>query len=213
MPLANALIRNVSVTIYGSAANGGAGFKNSYNVFTYQRTTTLNAFSKPQLNVVFQASVVAPMLAAMNIRYTPNFVGIRNIDDPLDAEQTFAAVGIGAIGTDSLPLNSAVYMLLRTALRGRNYRGSKHFGPANEVDTLQDILVTAGLARWQAVRDAIKLNLVDAGGNQWAPTVLSRNLSNLVIGPVAVVTATPITDVLLDLNIGSMKHRRARTIR
>lgn len=211
IPAAN--IFNVQIEIKGTAATGGSSVTPSINVFSYQRTTSVNPFTKVALNTIFQATVIAPLLAAMNVRYTPNLLTIRILDDFNDYPTNFAVAGVGAIATDSLPSNEAVYLLLRTSLRGRNYRGSKHFGPASEVDTTNDLLVGAGLARWQAVQAAVLSNLVDANGNTWVPTVLSRNLSNLSLLPLASVVATQITDVLLDKNIGTMRRRRSVTVR
>lgn len=206
-------IRNLQLIVNGTAATGGSSVTPSINVFNFQRTTTVNPFTKIAFNTVFQASVMNVILAAMNVRYTPSNCSVRVLDDYNDSPTIFAIAGVGAIATDSIPSDDAVYMLLRTALRGRNYRGSKHFGPLSEIDTTNDILTGAGLARWQDVRDAVLSNLVDANGNTWVPTVLSRNLSNLNLLPVALVVATQVTDCLLDLNVGTMRRRRSKTIR
>lgn len=204
---------NFQIAIYGTAATGGAGVTPSINIFNYQRNSVVNLLSKAALNTIFQTAVIAPLAAAMNVRWTANNVGIRNIDDPTDSVTLFSAAQVGAITTDSLPSDDAVYFLFRTNLRGRNYRGAKHFGPASEVDTTQDLLTGAGLARWQAVGVALALSLVDANGNQWVPMVLSPSLSNLTSLPAALVVSNAVTQVLLDLNIGTMKKRRSRTIR
>jgi hypothetical protein len=213
MPIAPNLIFDVQATILGSSSSGGAGVKNVYNVFTFLRQSSVPAFTKASFNTAFQLNVLVPLAAAMNVRWSANLVAVRVLNDYLDAEQTFAAAHVGAIATDSLPLNSAVYLLLRTALRGRNYRGAKHFSPASEVDTTQDVLTGAGLARWQAVRDAVGASWVDGNGNTWVPTVYSRNLSSPNLLPVATIVSNAVTQSLLDLNIGDMKKRRSRTIR
>lgn len=211
IPAAN--IKDVQIIINGTAATGGSSVTPSINIFSYQRTTVVNPFTKTSLNTIFQSTVVAALLAAMNVRWTPANLNIRILNDYNDAPTVFNVAGVGAIATDSLPSDDAIYMLLRTALRGRNYRGSKHFGPASEIDTTNDILTGAGLARWQAVQAAILSNLVDSNGNTWVPTVLSRNLSNLKLLPIATVIATQINNVLLDLNVGTMRKRRSKTIR
>lgn len=206
-------IQNVQIVINGTAATGGSSVTPSISVYSYKRTTTVNPFSKANLNTIFQTTVVVPLLAAMNVRWTPSNLTIRVLDDFNDAGQVFTIAGNGAIATDSLPSNQAVYLLFRTALRGRSYRGSKHFGPASEVDTTNDILTGAGLTRWQAVRDGLAASMVDASGNTWVPTVLSRKFSRLNELPIAFVSAEQITGVLLDLNIGTMRKRRSKTIR
>lgn len=213
MPIPAANIFNVQIEVKGTAATGGSSVTPAINVFSYQRTTSVNPFTKIALDTIFQTTVMVPLKAAMNVRYTPGSLTIRVLDDFNDYATVFPVAGVGAIATDSLPSNEAVYMLLRTTLRGRNYRGSKHFGPASEVDTTNDLLVGAGLVRWQAVQAAVLSNLVDANGNTWVPTVLSRDLSNLALLPIASVVATQVTDVLLDLNIGTMRRRRSTTVR
>lgn len=213
MALPNNQIRNVQCIINGTAATGGSSVTPSINIFNFRRLTVANPFVKADFNTIFQTSIVVPLLAAMNVRYTPNNLTVRILDDFNDSPRVFAVAGVGAIATDSLPSDDAIYMLLRTALRGRNYRGSKHFGPASEVDTTNDILTGAGLARWQTLQTAVGANFVDAQGNTWVPTVLSRNLSNLSLLPLATVVATDVTEVLLDLNVGTMRKRRSRTVR
>lgn len=212
MPIAPGLITHAEVVILGTAATGGSSVTPSINVFNYRRTSTVPVLGKGSLNTIFQTTVLVPLLAAANVRYTPGNVAIRWTDDALDAPASFAAAGVGAIATDSLPSDDAVCMILQTGLRGRSFRGAKHFGPASEVDTTNDILVGAGLGRWNAVKAAVLSALVDANGNTWIPQVLSRKLSQLRVNPTTVV-ANDITLVQLDLNVGTMRRRRSRTIR
>lgn len=213
MPIPANAIKDCQIIINGTAATGGSTVTPSINVFSYQRTTTVNPFTKTALNTIFQATVMAPLLAAMNIRYTPTNLTIRILNDYNDAPTVFAVAGVGAIATDSIPSDDAVYYLFRTALRGRNYRGSKHFGPLSEIDTTNDLLTGAGLARWNTVKAALLSALVDANGNAWLPTVLSRQKSNLKLQPIAQVAANEVTEVLLDLNVGTMRRRRSKTVR
>jgi len=212
MPISPALIRVAEIGILGTSATGGSSVTPSINIFHYRRTAVAVAPSKSQLNTIFQSSIVAPLLLAMNVRYTPANLYIRWIDDANDAPTVFSVAGVGAIATDSAPSNDAVYFLYRTALRGKSYRGSKHFGPLSEVDTTQDILTGAGLARWNVVKAGLVLPLTDAGGNTWTPAVLSRKLSQLRTNPTTVV-ANDVTEVLLDLNVGTMRKRRSKTVR
>jgi hypothetical protein len=210
--LPDAQLLHAEIIVFGTNDAAGSNATPCQNVFHYRRNSIVNPISKPNLNTVFQANVLTPILAASNARYKPNNVTIRMINDPLDAPQAFAAGGAGAIGTDSEPSDDAVYMLLRTAVRGRSFFGSKHFGGTSEVDTTGDILTGAGLARWVVVKTAIGNNLVDASPNTWTPFVFSRFLSTMGIFALNVVGAD-VTAVLLDLNIGTMRRRRSRTVR
>lgn len=212
MPIPVNQIRTAEIGILGTAATGGSSITPSINIFHYQRAGVSVAPSKAALNTAFQAAIVAPLLAAMNVRYTPGTLYIRWIDDCNDAPAVFNVAGVGAIATDSLPSDAAIYCLLRTALRGRNYRGSKHFSPGSEVDTTNDLLTGAGLVRWQAVQTALRAPITDATPNTWNLAVVSRALSQLQTNPTTVVVNNVI-DVLLDLNVGTMRKRRSKTVR
>lgn len=211
IPAAN--IQHVQIVVLGTAATGGSNVTPSINVFNYRRLTVVNPFTKIAVSNIFQANVLAPILLAMNVRYTPGNLTVRILNDFNDAPTVFAAAGVGAIATDSLPSDDAVYFLFQTALRGRSYRGSKHFGPASEVDTTNDLLTGAGLGRWNVVKAALLANMVDANGNTWTPVVLSRKLSQLNLLPIANVVSNDVTNVLLDLNVGTMRKRRSKTVR
>lgn len=212
MPIPASSMLQFQIVVQGVSAAAGSNAKSTYNVFNYRRTSGINPITKAALNTAFQTGVIAPLLLAMNVRYSPTSLTIRCLNDALDAPQLFTAAGSGAIATDSGPNNEAVYFLFRTALRGRNYRGSKHFSPMSEIDTTGDVLTGAGLTRWQTVGTALAANLTDANGNIWVPQVLSTTLSQLTINPVNVV-ANDVIQVLLDLNIGTMRRRRSRTVR
>jgi len=212
MPIPATSQLQFQIVVQGQAAAAGSNAKSSYNVFNYRRASGIPTITKAALNTAFQSNVLTPILAAMNARYSPVNLTIRCLNDALDAPQVFSAAGAGAIATDSLPSDAAVYFLLRTSLRGRSYRGSKHFGPASEVDTTGDVLTGAGLTRWQAVGTALALNFADSNANTWIPQVVSTTLSNLVINPTNVI-ANDVTQILLDLNVGTMRRRRSRTVR
>lgn len=212
MPIAPALISVAEVITFGHAAAGGSNITPSLNNFCFRRGSTVPVLDKTALKNIFVTNVLTPLLAAMNVRYTCDYLTVRWVDDALDVPLSFAIALPGAIATDSLPSDDAVYYLYRTGLRGRNYRGAKHFGPASEVDTTADVLTGAGLARWQTVQTALAASNTDANGNVWAPAVLSRSLSQLRTNPTTVV-ANNVQQVLLDLNIGTMRHRRSRTVR
>jgi len=212
MPLPDAQQRYFEIVLKGTQAAAGSGVAPAINVFNYYRVTVAAAINKAQISAAFAATVVTPLLAAANARYSPNLTLIRNLDDKTDLPVSTAVAGAGAIATDSEPSDDAVYILLRSSLRGKSYRGGKHFAGTSEVDTTGDVLTGAGLTRWQAVRDACKANFTDAGGNVWAPVIVSRKLSNFVPVPAVIVSAF-VSDALLDLNIGTMRRRRTKTVR
>lgn len=212
MPLPDNQLLIAEVVVRGTQAAAGSSVTPSINVFHYRRNAVAVPMSKAALNTVFQANILVPILAAANVRYTPNTVSIRMLNDAEDAYADFAAAGAGAIATDSEPSDDAVFIYLKSGLRGKSYQGGKHFGGTSEVDTTGDILTGAGLARWQTVRNALTPNLVDATPNAWTPCIFSRTLSQFRLNPTNIVTADVVT-ALLDLNIGTMRRRRSCTVR
>jgi hypothetical protein len=211
MPIPTNQILVAELVVKGTQAPGGSAVTPSINVFYYKRTNTANVPDKTLLYNQFNTVVIAPLLLAANVRYTVNRVGVRWADDALDLPIDVVNAGVGAIATDSLPSDDAVYFRLYTALRGKSYRGGKHFSPASEIDTTNDLLTGAGLARWQVLKTAMAANLTDANGNVWNPVVLSRKLSQLKKNPTTLIS-NAITSVVLDANIGTMRRRRSKTV-
>jgi hypothetical protein len=202
------------IAMLGTLAAGGSNAVNVASIFHYRLGVLTAPPTKVALETVFNGAtgIVAPFLAAANSRYTQSQNTVRWIDDALDAPASTARAGVGAIATDGQPSIDSVTMLFRTGIRGKSYRGSKHFPGVNEVDTTDDILTGAGLALWQTLQTACAANLTDALGNVWVPSVLSRKLSTLATNPTTVV-ANDVTQVLLNLNVGSMRRRRVSTVR
>jgi hypothetical protein len=196
----------------GTLAAGGSNAVNVASVFHYRLTAIIAPPTKNAIEAGFNAGVVAALLAAYNVRYTQTNNSVRWVDDALDAPAFIPRAGVGAIATDGMPTIDSVSFLLQTGLRGKSYRGSKHFPGVNEIDTTNDILVGAGFARWQAVQTAIQAALVDTALNTWVPSVLSRKLSVLGTNPTTVV-ANDVVQVLLNKNVGTMRRRRVLTVR
>jgi hypothetical protein len=200
------------ITAKGVYAAAGSSAKNIVSVFHYRLALLAAAPTKTALETIFQTTVCIPMTAAMNSRYTQQENRVRWINDATDPGVSFARAVPGAVATDSMPCDDCVSLLYRTGLRGRAYRGSKHFAGVNEIDTTGDVLTGAGLIRWQALQTGLFTTLVDALGNSWIPSVLSRSKSVLATNPTTVV-ANDVTQVLLNKNVGIMRKRRVATVR
>jgi hypothetical protein len=160
----------------------------------------------------FAASVVAALAAAANVRWAANLLSCRFFDDPTRLAVSAASAAVGAIATDSAPQQNTVCMKIPTGIRVPPLVGGKKFGAVNEVDTTNDILVGAGLARWQAVRDACFAGFTDADGNVWTLYVLSREHSILDNLPQAVITAYAATSVILKKNVLTLRRRRSSQV-
>lgn len=212
MGIPNAAQTVVTIKIAGVMASAGGRAVNTLNVFHYRRSTTANALNKAQVSAIFQTAVVVPLALALNVRFTQVNNTVRIVNDAQDQEVAFGNAAVGAIASDSYDSRSAVYMGYQTGIRGKRFRGSKHFAPLSEVDTTGDILTGAGLARWQTVQAACAASFTDAGGNTWIPVVLQGPpLSQLRTNPTTVQTAD-VTTVTLNKAIGSMKRRRAGSV-
>lgn len=212
MPYVPVLGSIAEIIAQGTLAALGSNGQNVASVFHYRLALLVAPATKLALDNAFNAGVGAACLAAYNIRYVQSQDVVRYVNDATDAGISFAHAGVGAIATDPLPSDACVSFLLRTALRGRSYRGAKRLPAINEIDTTGDVLTGAGLARWQTVQSSMFANLVDALGNVWTPSVVSRSLSQLLVNPTTVV-ANDITSVLLNKNIGTMRGRRVLTVR
>lgn len=202
----------MEIVVKGTVSPGGSSQTPCGNVFFYRRVTNGSSVTKAALSTIFQSTVLVPLLAAANAAYSPNTLRMRFLSDATDPATDIAAAGVGAIATDSEPSLDAVVCLLKTTLRGKNARGFKHFGGTSEVDTTRDVLTGAGLARWQAVRDALSVQLNDALGNVWAPFLFSRPGSQWRVNPT-VIRGANINTAVLDLVIGSMRKRKPKLVR
>lgn len=196
----------------GTYASAGSGARTVVQNCMYQLAVVAALPTKAALEAAFDAGPMAAYLAAANSRFTQSMNQVRFLDDATDAFESTTRAGVGAIGTDSSPILDCVTLYFKTALRGRSYRGFKHFVGLNEADTTGDVLTGAGLARWQGVQAAYGAVIVDALGNSWTPCVVSQKLSQLLVNPTTVV-ANPVSQVLLNKTVGSMRKRRVATVR
>jgi hypothetical protein len=126
----------------------------------------------------------------------------------------FNATQVGAVAGDSMPMHCSVFILLKTGLKGKSYRGSKKFGPLSESDTAaggDDILDAGALTKWGALNTAIVQPFTDGSGVVWTPCIVSRKLSQLKVNPTTVVQ-NQVTVGLLRKSIGRMKKREAKSV-
>ena len=215
MPIASTLISHAEIIMTGLIGAGGSNTINTQFVFHYRRTATINPLSKALLAAAFQAGPGAPIVAMLNARWSEKTVSVRWMDDPLDAAVPFANVNVGGIAGDSMASHLAVFVLFRTGLRGRSFRGGKHFGPFSEADATtagDDILNAAAIARLATTIAALGAPIVEAGPNTWNPCVYARSLSSPNLQPVAAIATNDIQTVLFNKRLGNMKRRMVRSI-
>lgn len=202
----------LEIVAKGTLAANGSNSVNIINVFHFRRTSTLDPISKANIESAFQAAVMDKVLLAASEDYGQDGTTLRFIDDALDAAALFSETGVGAIATDRAPGLDCVTMQLVTGIRGRFARGSKHFAGLVEAHTTGDIINGTGATLWNAVRDGIKNGFTDADGNVWVPFVNSHQPpAQWLVNPVVMV-ANDVTNVILNLTVGTMRRRKAKTV-
>jgi len=161
--------------------------------------------------IAFKDFIDTVLSAALSDTYVADSVTGRFMDDPTTGATVVGNDLVGAISGDRATGFNAVTIRLASAGRGRNYRGSKHFAPIAESDTLKDALNTTPLTRWQAVASAINdlVSVADGQGNIWGLVILSRNLSDLTANP-SVFSGADFTAATTNARIGRMIRRQER---
>lgn len=202
----------VEIIVKGTAAEPGGTLKNIFNVFHYALGPSGAAASALAVGNAFVAQVWPNIAPALSIGYKASEVDARLLDDPTNPAVVCTKQADGATAGDWLPPHNAVTIILKANLRGRNYRGSKHFSPVAESDTTADEINAAALAKWQAVRDTLGAALSPSGAGQYFPVILSRTKSQLVKAPVT-IDAANFSQQLLNLTIGTMRRRKEKTKR
>jgi len=214
MPIPSTSIDVVEVQMRGTVSAAGSSAKNIDSVFHFRRTATVLAVSKTQVETAFDASIGAAIIAALNNRYTQTQNTIRWVNDAVDQAVGVSRAGVGAIAGDSMPVSASAYLNMVTGLRGRSYKGGKHFGPMSESDTTgatSDLFNAAALVRLNAVAAAILAGFTDAAGNVWVPSILSRKQSQMNVNPTSLIY-NDVTLVSTNKRVGWMRHRRVASV-
>jgi len=214
MGIASTSISHAEIHLQGQLVAGGSNSVNTDYVFHYRRTSTVPPLSKPNLDTIFQSTVAAKIILAVNVRWSQLTNTIRWLDDATDPPIPISHVNLGAIVTDGMSAVEAAFILLKTGLRGKSYRGGKHFAGLNEVDTTapnDDVLNAAAIVLWGNVVTALGTALVDASGNTWYLEVMSRTLSQLTVNPTTVV-GNDVNQILLNKRIGRMRGRQPKSV-
>jgi hypothetical protein len=186
-----------------------------YNIYHFRRTTTINVLVKSHINTAFQANVVAPLLLALNVDYTQSANTIRFFENPIDEATAFTESGVGAVTGNRLPDLNAAVIQLHSGVRGRPYRGSKHYGPIAESSTTGDDLTSGAVTLFDAVGAALVAGFADSDGNAWVPGLkggvrIGSDAQYLTVPTTTIWT--DITSYVLNKTVGSMRRRKTKTI-
>lgn len=214
MPIPVNQLVNVEIVVNGLIAAGGSGNTPTANIFHFRRTTVVNPVNKANIDAAFQAAIVVPLGAALNNRWLQTRNDVRFLNDANDAYVPFAHAVAGAVAGDSMDSIATAFILLKTGLRGKSYRGSKKLGPLSEADTTspnEDILNAAAIARMTTLMTALGTPIVDANGNTWNLSVVSTKLSQVRLNPT-VVSATDVATIALNKRISRLKKRQRKSV-
>lgn len=214
MPIPLNQVNVAEISVKGKMDSGGSDAVNTNFIFHYRRTATAVDPDKTALKVIFKSSVLSVIILALNQRWNASLIDIRWVNDATDPYLSISDTSQGAIAGDSLQSDDSAYLLHRTSLRGRKYRGSKHLAPLSESDVTtpdEDIWNAACLTRLAAINTALLTTLTDTTGNSWKYTILSRTDSQIKVNPTTVVV-NDVTSALVNKRIGRMKRRYVKSV-
>lgn len=203
----------VEIATLAVAASEGGGVKNFANIYHFRRPSPTGTLNKANVETAFNTAITPSVLAALSIDYTQTMDNVRMIDDALDPILSVTRSGVGGRGGERLPDFCAVGMRMNSATRGRFARGSKHYGPIAESDSIGDVFLNpAAIARFQAIAAAVLAGFTDSDGNLWQPVILSRKPpAQYLTNPVTLVTY-PCIACIVNKTIGIMKRRKVRSL-
>lgn len=212
MPIPDPDKLTVEIAHVGTVAAGGGATRNFANVYHFRRTSIGGAYDNVVIANEFIAAMVPTICAALSADYTTIAVTARCLDDALDPGGTVTDATAGAIAGQRLPDYVAAVLIFRTALRGRNYRGRKHYGPIVEADTTGDVLTAGAITRMGNISTALSGGMTDANANTWVQCVVSKTLSQLATNPTNVVYAN-VNQTLVNHTVGTLRRRKVPTVR
>ena len=200
------------ISAFATAVAEGGGVKTFVNVYQFQRTSPAGTLDKSHVESAFNTAINPSVLAALSIDYTQVYDTVRMLDDALDIPTVVVRSGVGARTGQRLPDFNAATLRLNSATRGRFARGSKHYGPVAESDSLGDALEAAAVTRFKAIGTAILAGFTDSDGNVWLPVVVSRKAPAQYKTNPCVIRSYQITSTVLNSTLGTMRRRKVRSL-
>jgi hypothetical protein len=177
------------------------------NVYTFRRPTGAGTPTKTAIATAFKTAILTPLQPCLSVSYITDWLDVRFLDDPFDPFYTSALALDGTVTGDSLPSVNNVTLQLKSGLRGRSNRGSKHYGPIGESDTQLDGLTSGALTRWATFVAALLAGFTDGGGFVWTPFIVSQ-LGSTFSPTVATVVGVNVTEILVNPTLGIMRRRK-----
>lgn len=188
--------------------------KQFVNVLHFRRITGSTPPNMTTLVTSLDTNGLAMVLVNVNVNALWNSSSLRPLDDPLNPGIVYA-VNTGNPGGqtgDRYDSFSAAKLSLNTGIRGKSFRGSKHFGPLSESDAAGDDLNAGAITNWTNTAVAIfgsPFILSDGTGNTFQCCVLSTLLSKLT-PPSIQFTGADVLSATLNHTIGTMRRRKEK---
>lgn len=194
------------VTVGTALSTGESRTKKIYNVWDFIRQSSGGAPSKTAAATAFNTSIFTPLAACLSVSYVKLQSTVRWLDDPKDPFVNATGPVNGGVLGDSLPSVNNATLQLQSGVRGRSYRGSKHFGPIAEAHTTLDYLNSTALALWATFQTAYLAGMTGSDGFVYKPVIVSATLSKLT-STIATVVAVPVTGTIINAQLGIMRKR------
>ncbi len=208
----SAITNVVEIVTQGNVAETGGSSKSVWNVWHYfQNPNAPGPQSAVAVANVFLTSVWANIAAQLSIAWVGSATLARYLDDVTFPLLSANVPATGSLALPRLSTGQAVVILRRSATRGKNFRGSQHFGPLAAAQVVADELTAGGVTAWTALLATIAGNIT-VGGQTYSPCIVSKSLSQLRQNPVT-IQGSAITQALLNKTIGTMRRRKERTVR
>lgn len=214
MPIPANQITVAEIVVKGQIPSGGSNAINTVTIFHYRRQGVAVAPSKTALEAAFTAGPVVQLGLLLSARWAASMHDVRWLNDAEDPYLSIVATEVGAVTGDRLSSDIAAFILLRTGLRGRTFKGGKHLGPMSESDvttTNEDIWNAGTLTRIGNLATALLAPLTDSTGNIWNLTLVSRKLSQLKTNPTTVI-ANDVTQILGNKRVGTLLRRKVKSV-
>lgn len=200
----------VEIAVIGHVVNNdGITNKNIVNVYHYRRSAGGVVPSNANVEAAFAALIKPNYAACLSVALVGDDVRTRFLDDPSFPVAPSGDTFPGGLSGDNAPTCESAYVKVRSNIRGKNYRGSKHFSPIAESSTLNQELTITAIGLFSALAVALFTNFTDADGNVWRPIILSRTLSNLTTSPAS-ITYGDVIFAQASKTIGTMRHRKEK---
>lgn len=202
----------MAVVVQGHSNAADPRSPNVFNTWTYKRSVNTSPASKAAFIASFISGVATPIYPLLSVEYVMDNIQVRFLDDAWDAWQiTTSGMVNGAVTGDAIPSGMGVSVRLGTGFRGKQFRGSKHFGPIAKSSTLADQLSSAAITAWTAAIPALVNSFTDGSGFIWTPQIIQRTLMPYQVkSNPTTINSRSLTTALLNNVIGRMKKRAVR---